>query len=452
MTAQVGTVPAFALNAGEMHVVEDDASRQSEIILVRSVVGTTWEVTRGAEGTTPVVHPSGGNFVQTITAAVLSKFHVSDEGIVNFFGRQNVGSTSEGGELILQGPVGKPDWNMDVYDLTFRLVVGASEKFKVSTTGAVGIDGTAASLIIGATTRPTNDSERLVVYAATGQTQGVIQARDSAGGALFNVQPDGRVLLKSGVLVPDTRAVADAPSAFVSGRGNMVTWEFKNSGTVGLSDGSHVGLQTFAPWGDDSGGGVHQMAYGPSGTVYYRYGTRSGGWGPWRDLSGMRVLTSMSYGPNGYQHDQAYKSGYPQSNTDWWHPINHPTANYGLYGYGIVYRNDGEPGGITWSGDTSSTFTCPASGIIKVTITADSVQPNSQTGMIGFRLTGASTLEPRARYALRLGVNAYGSLMHSGVYVVRGLVAGGSYTIEPYVSAAGNQYVYITSYSYVVEG
>lgn len=56
----------------QFHVQENDAQRQTEIIAVTHVSGTTWTVVRGDEGTTPVAHPAGFTVVQTITAEGLT--------------------------------------------------------------------------------------------------------------------------------------------------------------------------------------------------------------------------------------------------------------------------------------------------------------------------------------------------------------------------------------------
>lgn len=63
-------------------------------------------------------------------------------------------------------------------------------------------------------------------------------------------------------------------------------WDFVDNGVLGIPGGGFSGVQTIAPWGDDSGGGVHQIAYSQAydGTIYHRYGVRSGAWGPWRPL------------------------------------------------------------------------------------------------------------------------------------------------------------------------
>lgn len=61
---------------------------------------------------------------------------------------------------------------------------------------------------------------------------------------------------------------------------------FKTGGAIGLP-GGHYSVQTIQMWADDSGGGFHQLAFGNGGTgdLWHRYGTRGGGWGPWKSIS-----------------------------------------------------------------------------------------------------------------------------------------------------------------------
>lgn len=177
--------------------------------------------------------------------------------------------------------------------------------FTVSPTGGATIDGTTAALILGANTRPTNDSERLIVYASATQTQGVIQTRNNTGVAMFNVEPQGRVWSYNGWKVVDTRSTNPLPSAFDATGGYAARWDFKTASAIGLDSrhvgsNSFVGLQTFSPWGDDSGGGVYQLAFAPQG-MFYRFGTRAGGWQVWRRIQ------DSSWG--GHDAEGGYHSG-----------------------------------------------------------------------------------------------------------------------------------------------
>lgn len=115
----------------------------------------------------------------------------------------------------------------------------------------------------------------------------------------------------------DTRNVNDSPADVGSGSRDrtLSAPEFKAGSTIGLP-GSYYGVVTVAPWGDDSGGGVHQTAYGNagSGDVWHRYGSRSGGWQAWRRLmvadTGWQNLTTFA---NGWQPWEAVGgSNYPQ--------------------------------------------------------------------------------------------------------------------------------------------
>lgn len=56
----------------QFHVADTAAGYGTEIIAVTNVSGTTWTVTRGAEGTTPVAHIAGFTVNQEVTASWLA--------------------------------------------------------------------------------------------------------------------------------------------------------------------------------------------------------------------------------------------------------------------------------------------------------------------------------------------------------------------------------------------
>jgi len=74
--------------------------------------------------------------------------------------------------------------------------------------------------------------------------------------------------------VNDTRATVPYPNDY----NKEVSWEFKSSDDINLTssnfltDSNWLGLQTIAPWGDDSGGRSHQVAYTNIYGVFYRHG------------------------------------------------------------------------------------------------------------------------------------------------------------------------------------
>ena len=61
--------PAASTGVTQFHI--GDPQADSEIITVTNISGTTWTVTRGAEGTTPIAHSAGFTVVQVVTAAFL---------------------------------------------------------------------------------------------------------------------------------------------------------------------------------------------------------------------------------------------------------------------------------------------------------------------------------------------------------------------------------------------
>lgn len=70
--ASSGSFPAASASATPpMHFHVSDPALASELIDVTDISGTTWTVTRGAEGTTPVAHASGFTVKQAVTAGGL---------------------------------------------------------------------------------------------------------------------------------------------------------------------------------------------------------------------------------------------------------------------------------------------------------------------------------------------------------------------------------------------
>lgn len=85
----------------------------------------------------------------------------------------------------------------------------------------------------------------------------------------------------------DTRTTNPAPSTFAPDHSVLYAPEFKTGNAIGLS-GAYFTVVTVQPWDDDSGGGLHQLAFGtgPYGAgIWRRYGTRGGGWGAWSPLA-----------------------------------------------------------------------------------------------------------------------------------------------------------------------
>ena len=78
----------------QFHVADASSSASSELIAVTDVSGTTWTVTRGAEGTTPVAHASGFTIYQVVTAnAMQQASRVDWLNLVTVFGADNTGNT-----------------------------------------------------------------------------------------------------------------------------------------------------------------------------------------------------------------------------------------------------------------------------------------------------------------------------------------------------------------------
>lgn len=113
--ASSASFPAAVTNISQFHVCEDDLTRQSEIVLVTNVSGTTWTVTRGAEGTTPVTHPAGFTIVPTVSAEPLKRVLQSATSPAPMFTVDSVApSNPTAGDIwvdtstAVPGPIGAP--------------------------------------------------------------------------------------------------------------------------------------------------------------------------------------------------------------------------------------------------------------------------------------------------------------------------------------------------------
>lgn len=67
--------PSITTGVSQFHVA--DKALPGEVVAVTTVSGTTWTVTRGAEGTTPVSHAGGFTVVQVVTAGWLGRVAVT---------------------------------------------------------------------------------------------------------------------------------------------------------------------------------------------------------------------------------------------------------------------------------------------------------------------------------------------------------------------------------------
>ena len=94
--AASASFPVVELGAQVFHVA--DPAAPSEMVTVNVTAGTTWQVTRGAEGTTPVAHAGGFQIVQVVTAGTLAALQYPPwQFPVQRYGAQGDGKIGTGG-------------------------------------------------------------------------------------------------------------------------------------------------------------------------------------------------------------------------------------------------------------------------------------------------------------------------------------------------------------------
>ncbi len=79
------TFPAAVSGLTQFHVADDSPGADTEIIAVTNVSGTTWSVTRGIGGTTPVAHAVNFTVNAVVPAEVFAGF-VTNLGLIYAMG------------------------------------------------------------------------------------------------------------------------------------------------------------------------------------------------------------------------------------------------------------------------------------------------------------------------------------------------------------------------------
>ena len=142
---------------------------------------------------------------------------------------------------------------------------------------------------------PTESSVENKVYKS--KAGHLIEIDNTAGAERLNVKhTSGTTILidaEGGIQIDDTRS-ANSPPSFYRAKGVNKYFEFKTKSAIGTpSTQEYNYLETIVKWGDASGGGIEQIAYGEN--IYYRQSTDENTWGPWRtiapDASGTLIAT-----------------------------------------------------------------------------------------------------------------------------------------------------------------
>lgn len=137
--------PAAATNLTQFHVV--DTVLPSEVILVTNVSGTTWSVTRGAEGSTPIAHSAEFTIFQIATAGALESLYAVDWlNVVTMFGADPTGASDS--TAAINNAISAATSGQTVYFPAGKYLINGSPALAVTTSGvSLAGDGYFASII-----------------------------------------------------------------------------------------------------------------------------------------------------------------------------------------------------------------------------------------------------------------------------------------------------------------
>lgn len=136
----------------QFHVADTATGYITEIIAVTNVSGTTWTVTRGAEGTTPVAHVSGFTIQQVLTEGGLQQLSRVDWlNVVTMFGADPTGTNDS--TTAIQNAInsltngGTVYFPSGAYKISTSLTLLSGVRLTGSGSVSAGIFSTASSII-----------------------------------------------------------------------------------------------------------------------------------------------------------------------------------------------------------------------------------------------------------------------------------------------------------------
>ena len=253
--ASSASFPAASSGASpptQFHVA--DPQLTSEVIAVSNVSGVTWTVTRGAEGTTPVVHASGFTVYQVVTAGGLGLFLQQAENLSDVASapsaRANLG-LGTAATVNVPVPVADGGTGQATASAALNALGGAAVAGDIGGTSAspqVTATHLASALPIaqGGTGQATQQS---AINALTGaQSSGKYLRSDGANAALANISAVDVPTLNQNT--SGTASGLSSTLAIGSGGTGQVTQQAaidaltgtQTAGTYARSDGTHTTL------------------------------------------------------------------------------------------------------------------------------------------------------------------------------------------------------------------
>lgn len=228
--------PAASTSAGTQFTIVDMAA-QSEIILVTNVSGTTWSVTRGVEGTTPVTHAAGFTVAHMLSSGALGQFlqnanNLSDVSAIAT-ARDNLGTVKVVNAKKDFGAVGDNTTDDTTALQNFFTAIGQGGS-KAGTLGYIPA-GTykITNAIAGASlTRCMGAGKYLTVIQQHANNKDILQFNGSSGANMlgvelsdfsltgpYRVDSTGTSTTNGSTTVNDTHAIADDAGLSISGPG-----------------------------------------------------------------------------------------------------------------------------------------------------------------------------------------------------------------------------------------
>lgn len=137
-------------------------------------------------------------------------------------------------------------------------------------------------------------------YYPTGEGEYTAWTPDMVGAAAENH-------IHTGLTLVDNRSENLLPNEIIVPNDKGLRLDFKSTDPMGLDSSSgFIGVVTFVPWNDNSGGNVHQLALGTSSDLHPKINLRSGNqdtdtWGNWYEFytsSRPEVVVSSSQPSN----------------------------------------------------------------------------------------------------------------------------------------------------------